>query len=138
MFNIDITSNQGKVEYATGDVYSGSLVDGRFAGSGRYIYRPIGHFRASYEGDFEKGRPHGHGTRVFADKSKFDGQMREGEMQGHGIMIWGGGDQYIGQWTQGRPHGQGVKVMKHGDKYEGQLYKGVPYGAWTRIQFIKE
>lgn len=87
-------------------------------GFGVYNY-PNKFFR--YEGEWSKGKKHGHGKLVMADGSFYEGQFIDGEIQGHGFRRWAfTGNEYTGQFVKGELNGYGVMVYGDGTRYEGE------------------
>lgn len=74
-----------------------------------------------YEGEWSKGKKHGHGKLVMADGSFYEGQFIDGEIQGHGFRRWAStGNEYTGQFVKGELNGHGVMVYGDGSRYEGE------------------
>lgn len=90
-------SGKGRVEWDNGDVFEGTLVDGRPAGQGKRIFAASGD---QYEGTFADGVPHGQGT-----------------------YGWKNGDRYTGEWSGGHKHGRGRYTWANGRSREGVYEK---------------
>lgn len=87
-------------------------------GFGVYNY-PNKFFR--YEGEWSKGKKHGHGKLVMADGSFYEGQFVDGEIQGHGFRRWASSrNEYTGQFVKGELNGHGIMVYGDGSHYEGE------------------
>lgn len=147
-------SGTGKVAWATGDVFEGTLVKGLRHGKGSIVWangqrytgdwvmdKPTGlakmHFANGndYEGDVVDGLPQGAGHMRYASGDVFDGQFRNGEPHERGIYVWRNGQQYDGAWRNGRPNGQGKLRFATGNLYEGTVVDGVPQGQ-GRMVFV--
>lgn len=87
-------------------------------GFGVYNY-PNKFFR--YEGEWSKGKKHGHGKLVMADGSFYEGQFMDGEIQGHGFRRWvSTKNEYTGQFVKGELNGHGIMMYGDGSRYEGE------------------
>ncbi|XP_068700491.1 MORN repeat-containing protein 1-like [Montipora foliosa] len=87
-------------------------------GFGVYNY-PNKFFR--YEGEWSKGKKHGHGKLIMADGSFYEGQFTDGEIQGHGFRRWASSrNEYTGQFVKGELNGHGIMMYGDGSRYEGE------------------
>ncbi|XP_064598997.1 MORN repeat-containing protein 1-like isoform X3 [Liolophura sinensis] len=85
-----------------------------------------------YEGEWKKGRKHGHGKFIMADGSYYEGEFKEGEIEGYGFRYYASkGTSYTGQFHQGEPCGQGVFKYEDGTVYEGEFKDGKRSGYGT-------
>lgn len=74
-----------------------------------------------YEGEWSRGKKHGHGKLVMADGSFYEGQFTDGEIQGHGFRRWASSqNEYTGQFIRGELNGHGIMVYGDGSRYEGE------------------
>ncbi|KAL9971302.1 hypothetical protein ACROYT_G023811 [Oculina patagonica] len=74
-----------------------------------------------YEGEWSKGKKHGHGKLVMADGSFYEGQFINGEIQGHGFRRWASTrNEYTGQFVKGELNGHGIMIYGDGSRYEGE------------------
>ncbi len=145
-------SGTGKVSWATGDVFEGTLVKGLRHGRGVIVlangYRYAGdwvhdiptgqaavHFvnGNDYEGQVVDGTPQGQGRMRYASGDVFEGQFLNGEPEALGVYVWRNGQRYDGTWKNGRPNGQGKIKFAAGNQYEGQVLDGVPQGAGRMV-----
>ncbi|XP_032087830.1 MORN repeat-containing protein 1 isoform X2 [Thamnophis elegans] len=111
---------------AEGAVYCGEMKDQRRNGYGLYIY-PNTFFK--YEGQWKRGKKHGHGKLLFKDGSYYEGEFADGEIVGHGLRYWAStGNTYSGQFLFGELHGHGVFHYGNGGKYEGEFSYGMREG----------
>ncbi|KAJ1144778.1 hypothetical protein NDU88_011073 [Pleurodeles waltl] len=95
-------------------------------GFGIYIY-PNTFFR--YEGQWKKGKKHGHGKLLLKDGSYYEGEFADGEIEGNGLRYWASfGNTYSGQFSCGELHGTGVMQYKDGARYEGEFSCGMREG----------
>ncbi|XP_063173558.1 MORN repeat-containing protein 1 isoform X2 [Candoia aspera] len=111
--------------------YCGEMRDQRRNGYGRYVY-PNSFFK--YEGQWQRGKKHGHGKLLFKDGSYYEGEFADGEIVGHGLRYWAStGNTYSGQFLFGELHGHGVFHYGNGGKYEGAFSYGMRegYGSLT-------
>lgn len=79
---------------------------------------------ARYEGDWEKGQPHGYGTLSYADGSQYWGRFERGRRHGFGKLKYKNGDQYEGNWLLDHPNGRGKLIYANGSVYEGSFKDG--------------
>lgn len=84
-----------------------------------------------YQGEFQEGQPHGHGTLTFTNGAVYTGQLIAGEPHGHGSLTYLDGDKYIGKFIHNQFEGQGTYFYKDGNVYEGIFKKGQPSGQGT-------
>ena len=88
---------------------------------------------SKYEGEFIKGKIHGHGTlygRVTLNgayiegNEKYIGEFKHGVVEGHGTLSWDDGGKYVGEFKEGEMHGQGTMTSPDGVKLEGMWNEG--------------
>ena len=104
-------------------IWSGSCVDGKAHGEGRYDWRtPKG--VDVYVGPMRAGRPHGRGVWTGADGNRYEGDFVDGKAHGRGVFTWADGVRYEGGWVDGMPHGYGTAIAASGERYEGQWRNG--------------
>ena len=104
----DMITGIGTVEYDTGEVYNGELVDGIPHGVGTLTY-PDG---SVYTGSFESGYFHGYGTYTDATYGyRYEGEFCYNLFHGQGELIYESGDVYVGEFRDDWCHGQGVYPM---------------------------
>lgn len=145
-------SGTGKVTWATGDVFEGTLVKGSRHGRGVIVWangqryagdwvhdKPTGqaavHFvnGNDYEGQVLDGTPQGKGRMRYASGDVFEGQFLNGDPDGRGVYVWRNGQRYEGSWKSGRPNGQGKLKFATGNQYEGQVLDGLPQGLGRMV-----
>jgi len=78
----DCAMVSGKLVYANGTQYIGSLLRCVPHGRGRYVFKHGG----EYVGDFVRGKKHGNGFLYYGDGSIYAGLFRRGLKHGLGIM----------------------------------------------------
>ena len=145
-------SGTGKVTWATGDVFEGTLVRGLRHGNGAIVWangqryagdwvqdQPTGRARMhfangnDYEGQVLNGTPQGSGHMRYASGDEFDGEFRNGEPHERGVYVWRNGQRYDGAWVNGRATGQGKLKFATGNQFEGRLVNGVPQGPGRMV-----
>jgi len=145
-------SGTGRVIWATGDVFEGTLVQGLRQGKGVITWAnghrydgdwvndvPTGTARVrfangnTYEGSVENGVPQGQGRIRYASGDTYQGQFKAGEPDQKGLYTWKNGQSYDGQWQNARPNGQGKLKFATGNQYEGNLVNGTPNGAGRMV-----
>jgi len=75
-----------------------------------------------YEGQFQKGKFHGHGRMEWntpSGKMIYEGQYHNDQKHGQGQFIWPDGRIYKGEWEAGKRHGKGTYINAKGDPREG-------------------
>jgi hypothetical protein len=104
-----------------GNVYMGSIVEGRYEGRGFMFYEN----GDKYHGDWECGLKKGFGSWTSKDKSQFKGNFDEGKPNGIGTMIYSNGDKYEGNFSQGVRNGKGTYFYKKSN------YDDFDQGNWV-------
>jgi len=145
-------SGTGRVVWATGDVFEGTLVKGVRQGKGVITWanghrydgdwrddQPTGTARVrfangnTYEGSVQNGVPQGQGRIRYASGDIFEGQFKAGEPDQTGVYTWKNGQSYDGQWQNARPNGQGKLKFATGNHYEGSVVNGTPNGTGRMV-----
>ncbi|CAL1528059.1 unnamed protein product [Lymnaea stagnalis] len=108
-------------------------------GYGTYVYENS-FFR--YEGEWVKGKKHGHGKLVMKDGTYYEGQFTDGEITGNGFKFFSSSNaKYTGQFLNGEMHGEGMMHYKDGSIYKGDWYKNRRQGygtLWTNMKAVYE
>jgi len=108
-------------------------------GYGTYVFENS-FFR--YEGEWLKGKKHGHGKLSMKDGTYYEGQFLNGEINGQGYKFFASSQaKYTGQFLNGEMHGHGIMTYRNGNCYEGQWYKNKKQGFGvlrTGVQAIYE
>ncbi|XP_069466285.1 MORN repeat-containing protein 1 isoform X2 [Ambystoma mexicanum] len=111
---------------SVGGRYIGEVKKQLRDGFGIYVY-PNSFFR--YEGQWKKGKKHGHGKLLLKDGSYYEGEFADGEIEGNGSRYWAAsGNAYSGQFSCGELHGSGVMQYGDGARYEGEFDCGLREG----------
>jgi hypothetical protein len=150
--NATTVSGTGKVTWATGDVFEGTMVKGLRQGKGSITWangqryngdwvqdKPTGqasmHFANGndYEGRVIDGIPQGTGRIRYASGDTYEGIFKDGEPHERGVYVWRNGQQFDGTWTLGRPNGQGKLKFATGNQFEGTVVNGVPQGQGRMV-----
>ncbi|MBS0372144.1 MAG: hypothetical protein JSS57_23430 [Proteobacteria bacterium] len=119
-----IVSGTGTVEWANGERFSGTLVDGRRQGKGRFNW--VG--GQWYDGDWADDRAVGYGIIQFPGGNRYEGAVVDGEPVGRGTLVFASGDRYTGDFVRGLFHGQGSYAWKNGNRYDGAWNLGKKHG----------
>ena len=141
-------SGTGKISWANGDVFDGTLINGRRNGVGQSIWANGQHYNGDwlddaqtgkasvkfpdgnhFEGGVVNGRPHGQGRMRYASGDSYSGQFNAGSKEGRGIYIWKNGQKFDGEWKNQSPDGKGRMEFASGEIYEGQFLNGTPDGV---------
>jgi len=110
-------SGKGRVEWDNGDVFEGSLVDGRAQGKGLFVWKS----GQRYEGELVDGRPAGQGKLLYAGSGdQYEGALADGVPHGQGTYRWKNGDRYTGEWVKGHKHGRGRYTWANGKFRDGE------------------
>lgn len=136
-----LQTGTGKVTWGNGDIYVGSILNGKRHGKGKFSWASgqwyegdwqddiaVGQGVVSYtngnfyEGQVRNGTPHGRGTFKFPNGDRYTGDFVEGLFHGQGTYFWKGGSRYDGGWVLGLKQGQGKLTQGNGDGWEG-LFK---------------
>lgn len=141
-------SGTGKVVWASGDVFEGSIIKSLRHGRGLFVWangqryngdwvadQPTGQASVQFfngnqfDGSVVEGLPQGEGQMRYASGDTYAGQFNAGEPEGRGAYRWKNGQQFDGDWKKGRPNGQGKLKFATGNLFEGSVRDGVPNGA---------
>jgi len=112
-------------------IYKGEYKNDFFHGKGSFL-APDGR---SFEGDWKKGKQHGHGVAVLL------GRHELGNYQRMSIGKYGSlyrALKYIGEWENGVRHGKGKLVYLDGSEKEGQFVRGQLDGTIIARYFRNE
>jgi hypothetical protein len=123
-------SGTGRILWANGDMYDGSLVQGQRHGKGQFVWAN----GQRYNGDWVRDQPSGQASIQFANGNLYDGTVVNGTPQGQGRMLYASGDHYVGQFKAGLPEGSGIQTWKNGQRYDGTWQNARPHGS-GRMQF---
>lgn len=140
-------SGTGKITWANGDVYDGTLVKGQRQGKGLFVWANGQRFEGDwvqdtpsgkgkmqfpngnrYEGDVVAGVPQGVGRMQYATGDDYSGHLNAGVPDGRGTYTWKNGQTFEGEWRAERPNGQGILKFANGNVFEGTVVNGVPNG----------
>lgn len=72
-----------------------------------------------YVGEWQYGKPRGHGSLTFADGDRYIGELLDGEYHGQGIYYFASGAVYAGQYRNSKRNGQGTYIFPDGERYVG-------------------
>ena len=140
-------SGTGKITWANGNVFEGTLINGKRNGVGQSVWANGQRYNGDwlddlqtgkasvqfpdgnqYEGGVVDGRSHGQGRMLYASGDSYSGQFNAGVKEGRGIYIWKSGQQFDGEWKNQTPAGMGRMEFASGAIYEGQFSDGKPNG----------
>ncbi len=145
-------SGKGKLRWANGDVFEGTLKMGKREGRGLFIWANGQRYQGDwindvstgqatvdfingdhYEGAVEKATPKGLGSMRYASGDTYQGHFQAGEPHGSGTYLWKNGQRFEGDWKNGKANGQGKLHFANGDSYEGVVRDGKPdqFGQFT-------
>jgi serine/threonine protein kinase len=120
-FSVDpqtgIVSGAGKIVWANGNQFEGTLVRGRKEGKGQFIWNN----GQRYKGDWARDMPNGKGTIVFANGNRYTGEVKNGVPHGQGVIRFKSGDIYDGAWIAGKSDGHGRYTWANGSYWEGEF-----------------
>ena len=118
-------SGIGKVVWANGDVFEGTLSKGQPEGQGIFKWAS----GQRYEGDWVGGQSHGRGTMFYANGNQYTGEWIAAKEQGQGRLLFPSGDVYVGAFHAGVFAGQGIYSWRNGQRYEGAWLRDQPNGT---------
>jgi len=118
------------------NTYTGEWRGNQKEGRGEYTYTDKG---LKYEGDFLRGKRHGHGVLWQKEKGGrmrrvYEGEWCQGKRQGSGTLYSSNGDVFTGSWNANKRHGKGKLAYEGGDYYDGDFVGGLRegYGVLTK------
>jgi len=118
--NGSIPHGQGVWNHSGGTKYEGEWQDGNRHGHGTMIWGSDTQWAGDqYVGEFSNGMRHGQGTYHYASGKVYKGEYVDGKYHGWGSLTWPNGDSYTGGFSDGKQHGQGTYTSADGWKYEG-------------------
>jgi hypothetical protein len=123
-------SGTGRLRWANGDVFDGTLQNGKRQGKGLFVWGN----GQRYKGDWVDDEPNGQAVIDFANGDHYEGMAEHASPKGTGSMAYASGDRYKGQFAAGQPNGTGAYVWKNGQKFEGDWKDGKPSGR-GRLQY---
>jgi hypothetical protein len=127
--------NNGKIIFANGTKYNGSLYKGLPHGQGTMKY-PNG---TVYEGQWKDGKKNGQGTMKYANGNIYKGEWKDNNKNGQGTMEYAKEDGYAnsavyeGEWKDNTQNGQGTMEYANGNHYTGNWQSGYPNGQGKMI-----
>ncbi len=143
-------SGTGKITWPNGDMFDGTLVNGRRNGVGQAVWANGQRYNGDwledkqtgrahvrflngnqYEGSVLDGKPHGQGRMTYASGDSYAGQFNSGVQDGRGAYLWKSGQKFDGEWKNNLPHGTGRMEFATGEICEGQFAAGEPDGKGT-------
>jgi len=154
--------NRGEDGKPIGDVYTGTMENGKRSRTGNYkwAYIPASADEeppeeipkmGEYTGEYQNHKRHGKGTYVYPKGDKYEGYWENGLKHGTGLIKYSNGDYYQGEWAEGKKEGKGLMRYINGDWYKGtwkagqQSGRGVHYfkqhsawfvGEWANGEFV--
>ena len=114
----------GEYHYNSGDVYTGSFVNGKRSGFGTYVYKNGN----AYTGQWVDGKRTGRGKMTFSNGAVYSGEFIDGSFSGNGEIHYIDGTAYVGTFSAGKPNGNGAYSFKDGSKYTGSVLDGKKTG----------
>lgn len=103
------------VETETDGKYTGSRVDGKKSGTGKYVWNN----GDVYEGEFSNDLMHGTGKLTIVGQGTYEGEFVQGKKSGEGTFTFANGDVYKGDWVDDKMEGSGEYKFANGDVYKG-------------------
>lgn len=120
-FEYDQLNGYGTIRYASGHVYQGEFVDGKFEGKGVYTS-----YWFRYEGDFVYGKFQGHGKLEFSEGKTFEGNFVDDCMNGEGVLCFPNGATVAGCWEDDRRVGLFTLTLPDGQQYQREYTDSEP------------
>jgi hypothetical protein len=138
-------TGSGTLSWANGDVFEGSLQNGKREGKGLFVWGNGQRYQGDwvndastgqatvnfpngdhYEGAVLNASPTGPGSMRYASGDTYRGSFQAGEPNGAGVYVWKNGQTFEGDWVHGKPNGRGTLHFANGDSYEGAVSDGRP------------
>ena len=118
----DHKPKKGTITFPDGSTYTGSLLNGKFEGSGLRKYTDGSKFR----GAFVNGLREGAGKWTDADGNEYDGKYWRDLCHGKGTRKWPNGRTYSGEWKENQATGLGTETNPEGENlhYTGSFLNG--------------
>lgn len=127
--HITDTNNFQIIEYNTGDLYKGEILDDKRHGKGTYIWKNGDIFEGNFIND-----KFNYGKYTFGSSSKNAGDVYEGDIlglkwHGKGKYTFGrsseyAGDVYEGDFLNGKWTGKGKYIFGKSSEFAGDIYEG--------------
>ncbi|XP_064410581.1 ALS2 C-terminal-like protein isoform X2 [Latimeria chalumnae] len=120
--------------WGKGDERDGVLLDPPVSHFSSYTFKNEGRFRnAVYEGEWNRGKPHGKGTMKWPDSQNYTGDFKDGQEDGFGILLIPGPspdryDCYKSHWKAGVRDGYGICEYADGSVYRGHFKENLRHG----------
>ena len=148
-------SGQGAYTLKSGEIYSGTWVNGKQEGKGRLTWANGGYWEGEFKDDQRvltgpmtikldnvsitgvfsiepsSNALTGSGKFAWANGDYYEGAEVQGVKQGKGQFSWASGNRYDGDWERDLPNGKGSIYFANGDRYEGAVRDGQPHGQGT-------
>lgn len=124
-----IVSGTGKIVWANGNQFEGTLVGGIKEGKGKFIWNN----GQRYSGDWAHDMPNGKGSIVFANGNRYEGDVKDGMPHGQGTTRFRNGDVYTGAWVNGKSQGHGRYTWVNGSYWEGEFRDDHRTGNGTMV-----
>jgi hypothetical protein len=143
-------TGEGRMEYATHDIYEGLWKNGLRHGNGKMISQEGIYFGnwakdfkegkgkmeycdgSMYDGAWLLGKRHGRGTWYNQIKpgliSAYSGDWLHDMREGYGELHYNTGDKWIGPIVAGQPHGHGKMVLSTGVTFDARFNNGIMEG----------
>ena len=104
-------------------IYTGEMADGKREGRGLCLYNN----GTLYQGFWKKGKEHGYGTIMTADRCRviFEGNFERGKMSGFGTYYYASTGEseivshYTGEFRENQRNGMGRYVWSDGSEFNG-------------------
>ena len=107
-----VANGNGIYYYANGDALAGTFINGIINGSGIFAIQSMG---MNYEGNFVNGVASGYGVLSFINKNeKYEGEFNNNTMAGKGKYYFSDGSYYEGNFINGVPNGKGFYCSPSG------------------------
>lgn len=118
---------QGKMSFASGDVYEGAWVNGEMEGEGTMKFANSND--GSYVGTWANGKFEGKGVLTMASGNRYEGDFKNGKQDGYGILVYARGNRkkFEGGWEEGVRSGHGTMTYANGEEEEGDYVDGKPF-----------
>jgi hypothetical protein len=111
-------SGQGTLLYANGTKARGEWFEGKLHGFGELQTK-----LQTFQGNWQAGRRHGHGTALYRDGSRYEGDWAQDQHHGYGTITYPNRVTYEGMWQAGKRQGFGLEQRPDHSSVKGQWQK---------------
>ena len=87
-----------------------------------------------YVGEWQNGKSHGVGTKVWKDGKEYSGDFKNDKLHGQGNFYYPDGKKFVGKFIDGKRHGEGTFTYPDGSAFIGKFSAGKQIGLGECIK----